>query len=69
MASGKNRLLLQRCFTAVKQQASAAYPASKPVTTYFFQPMKARGCTGPPNVEDHAILAKELEPFLQKLLQ
>jgi hypothetical protein len=63
MASDKNRLLLQCCLTAVQQQANAAYPASKPVAMYFFQPMKARGCTGHPNVEHHAILAEELEPL------
>ncbi|MFD1875145.1 SGNH/GDSL hydrolase family protein [Hymenobacter bucti] len=69
MASGQNRALLQRCLTAVQQQTNAAYPASKPVATYFFQPMQARGCSGHPNVEDHAILAKELEPFFSKLLR
>lgn len=69
MASGRNRALLQRCLTAVQQQTNAAYPTAKPVATYFFQPMQARGCSGHPNVEDHAILAKELEPFFSKLLR
>jgi lysophospholipase L1-like esterase len=69
MITGKNRLLLQNCLTAVQQQTNAAYPSDKPVATYFFQPMQARGCSGHPNVEDHAILAKELEPFFQKLLR
>lgn len=68
MASGPNRALLQRCLTAVQQQTNAAYPAAKPVAAYFFRPMQARGCTGHPNVEDHAILAEELAPFFQKLL-
>jgi len=69
MASGSNRVLLQRCLTAVQQRTNAAYPSALPVATYFFQPMQARGCSGHPNVEDHAILAKELEPFFQKLLR
>jgi hypothetical protein len=69
MANGQNRALLQRCLTAVQQQTNATYPTAKPVATYFFQPMQARGCSGHPNVEDHAILAKELTPFFQKLLQ
>jgi hypothetical protein len=68
MASGNNRLLLQRCLTAVQQQTNAAYPTAEPVATYFFQPMQAHGCAGHPSVEDHAILAKELVPFFQKLL-
>lgn len=69
MVSGKNRVLLQHCLTAVQRQATAADPSAKPVATYFFAPMQARGCSGHPNVEDHAILAKELEPFFQKLLR
>ncbi|RZK31438.1 MAG: GDSL family lipase [Hymenobacter sp.] len=68
MISGKNRVLLQNCLTVVKQQTDAGYPADKPVALYFFQPMQPRGCSSHPSVEDHAILAKELEPFFQKLL-
>ena len=68
MASGPNRALLQRCLTAVQQQTNAANPTALPVATYFFKPMQARGCNGHPNVEDHAILAKELEPFFRQLL-
>ena len=30
--------------------------------------MTAKGCTGHPSVEDHAVLANELEPFFKKLL-
>jgi hypothetical protein len=69
MINGKNRTLLQNCLTAVKQQTDAGYPTDKPVAVYFFQPMQAHGCSGHPSVEDHAILAKEIEPFFQKLLQ
>ncbi len=68
MLNGKNRTLLQNCLTAVKQKTDAAYPADKPVAVYFFRPMQARGCTGHPSVEDHAILAKELTPFFRQLL-
>jgi len=68
MINGRNRTLLQNCLTAVKQKTDASYPADKPVAVYFFQPMQARGCSGHPNVEDHAVLAKELAPFFQKLL-
>jgi lysophospholipase L1-like esterase len=30
--------------------------------------MTARGCGGHPSVDDHEILAKELAPFLKKLI-
>jgi lysophospholipase L1-like esterase len=68
MMNGKNRTLLQNCLTAVQQKTNAGYPADKPVAVYFFQPMQARGCSGHPSVEDHALLAQELAPFFQKLL-
>jgi hypothetical protein len=68
MISGQTRLKLQNCLTAVKQKIDALHPGDKPVALHFFQPMLARGCTGHPNVEDHALLARELEPFFKQLL-
>ena len=68
MIQGKNRETLQNCITAVKGKIDALHPGDKPVALYFFRPMQARGCSGHPNVEDHAIMAEELVPFFQKLL-
>ena len=68
MINGADRTLLQNCLTAVKAKTDAMHPLSKPVALYFFNPMQPHGCTYHPNVEDHAILAKELEPFYRKLL-
>ncbi|HEV8084760.1 MAG TPA: GDSL-type esterase/lipase family protein [Chitinophagaceae bacterium] len=69
MIHDKGRTLLQNCLTAVKQNIDAAHTKDKVVALYFFNPMQAHGCSGHPNVEDHAILANELIPFFQKLLQ
>ncbi|MEO5893526.1 MAG: hypothetical protein ABIQ31_24950, partial [Ferruginibacter sp.] len=68
MINGSGRLLLQNCLTAVKQK-SDELQRDKPLSLYFFEPMQAHGCGGHPNVEDHAILAKELIPFFKKLLE
>ncbi|MHA6248390.1 SGNH/GDSL hydrolase family protein [Pontibacter sp. CAU 1760] len=68
MVQGANRTLLQSTLLAVKAATDAAYPADKPVALHFFEPMQARGCSGHPNVEDHAILAQELVPFFSELL-
>jgi len=68
MINGEKRITLQNCLTAVKENIDALYPSDKKVALYFFRPMQARGCTGHPNIEDHAILAKELVPFFKKLL-
>lgn len=68
MLHDRKRSLLQNCLSAVKEKVDSLNPASKPVALYFFQPMQAKGCTGHPSVEDHAILASELVPFFKKLL-
>ncbi|MDB5241495.1 MAG: family lipase, partial [Spirosoma sp.] len=68
MLNGKNRSTLQNCLAAVKAGADAANPSDKPVALYFFRSMRARGCSGHPSVEDHAMLAQELVPFFSKLL-
>ncbi len=68
MISGERRQILQDCLTNVKKSIDALYPSAKPVAVYFFNPMQAKGCGGHPSVADHALLAKELEPFFKKLL-
>ncbi|MGZ5248506.1 MAG: GDSL-type esterase/lipase family protein, partial [Flavitalea sp.] len=69
MLKGDDRQILQGCLTTIKAHIDALYPTSKPVATYFFKPMEARGCTGHPSVEDHAILADELKGFFEELLK
>jgi mannobiose 2-epimerase len=68
MVNGSDRELLQNCLSAIKISVDALYPASQPAALHFFKPMQARGCTGHPSVEDHAILAEELIPFFKSLL-
>jgi lysophospholipase L1-like esterase len=68
MLTGKSRTTLQNCLTAVQAATNAANPGGKPVAVHLFQPMQAHGCSGHPNVEDHAIIAQELAPFFKKLL-
>ena len=68
MINGDGRITLQNCLAAVKTNIDELYKNDKPVALYFFKPMLARGCSGHPRVEDHAILAEELIPFFKKLL-
>lgn len=69
MVKNKNGKLLEDCINAVKNKINAAYPDSKPVEVFFFQPMEAHGCGGHPSVEDHAIMAEQVKPFFERLLQ
>jgi len=68
MIHGKDREKFQNCLSVVKKNVDALYPNDKPVAVYFFSELNARGCTGHPNLEDHAILAEVLIPFFEKLL-
>jgi len=69
IVDGDGRTKLQNCLTAVKQHVDSLYPADKPVAIFFFKPMQAQGCSGHPNVEDHAVLADEVAPFFKQLLK
>lgn len=68
MVSGEARALLQNCLTAVKANVDQLNPSAKPVSVFFFKPMRAKGCSGHPNVEDHGVMAEELLPFFKSLL-
>lgn len=68
MVNNERSVKLKNCLTAVKQNIDTSHPTDKPVALFFFKPMKAQGCTGHPNVEDHAVLADEVAPFFNGLL-
>ena len=69
MINGDNRILLQNCLTAVKENIDSLYSSGKKIAVYFFNPMQAHGCSGHPSVAEHAILANELIPFFKNLLK
>jgi lysophospholipase L1-like esterase len=68
MIKSDRRTTLQNCLTAVKQKIDDSSSSDKPIAVFFFKPMEAQGCTGHPNVEDHAVLAREVAPFFKGLL-
>jgi hypothetical protein len=69
MVKGESGIKLEDCLTAVQQKIDSLYPADKKVAKFFFESMEARGCTGHPSVEDHAILADQLKDFFAGLLK
>lgn len=69
MIKGKDAIILQNCLKSIKTKIDGLYPADKPVATFFFEPMDPHGCSAHPSVEDHAILAEQLQPFFAGLLK
>jgi lysophospholipase L1-like esterase len=68
MINGARRIKLQSCLTAVKTNIDTEFSSGSRVAVFFFKPMEARGCTGHPNVDDHALLAEQVTPFFKGLL-
>jgi hypothetical protein len=68
MLNGRKREALQNYLAVVKKHIDGEYRSGKRVSLFYFKPMQARGCSGHPNIEDHAILAAELVPFFKKLM-
>ncbi|HEX2532134.1 MAG TPA: GDSL-type esterase/lipase family protein [Chitinophagaceae bacterium] len=68
MVQGERGRLLERCLARVKERVDKAHPGAYPVALFFFSPFQARGCTGHPDVEDHARMAEEVTPALKALL-
>ena len=66
MIKGSKRLLLQNCLSTIRILAEKN--SGIRISTFFFKPMEAGGCTGHPSVNDHAVMAKELYPFFKELL-
>ena len=69
MVSGTRNDVFVDCLNRVKRQTDNAFPNDIPVAVFLFKPMKAGGCTGHPNVEDHAVMAEQLQPFLMDMMK
>jgi lysophospholipase L1-like esterase len=69
MVSGERNVLLENCLQTIKMHIDHSHPSDKPVSLFFFKPMKAGGCAGHPSVQDHMVLADELYPFLKGLIE
>lgn len=69
IVEGSKKALLENCLTAIKNKVDSLQPSSTPLALYFFTPRKGQGCTGHPNLQDHAEMAEEITPFFQNLLK
>lgn len=68
MVSGTRNEILIDCLNRVKRQTDAAFPNDKPVSVFLFNPMRARGCGGHPNVDDHGVLADQMVENFRTLI-
>ena len=64
MLSGKKEGLLFECLLEVERH----FAANQEISIFEFQALKPSGCSSHPNVEEHKVMAEQLEPFLRKLI-
>ncbi|MEO5564137.1 MAG: GDSL-type esterase/lipase family protein [Chitinophagaceae bacterium] len=69
MLNGDKRDLMIACLQTVQGKAKELYPSKSPIEIFQFNPMVPKGCGYHPDINDHEILAKEIEPFFRKLLK
>lgn len=67
MVSGERNTILVDCLKKV-MKAFESDTTHKPIALFQYDAMHANGCTGHPNIEDHKIMASQLEPLFTKLL-
>jgi hypothetical protein len=67
MVSGERNVTLVKCL----KQVIAAFKKDKKhkkIALFEYQPMQPKGCGSHPDIEDHKVMAQQLESFFKKLL-
>ena len=64
MLSGKKEVMLMECLLEVKEYFSE----NRNISIYEFKSFIPSGCSSHPDVNEHKIMAEQLEPFLKRLM-
>lgn len=67
MVSGDRNTVLVNCLKAVIKTFKKDNK-HKPIALFEYDAMHANGCTGHPNIQDHTMMAAQLQPFFTQLL-
>lgn len=67
MISGEKNAVFVKCLKEVIA-AFANDKAHKPIALFEFKPMVPKGCGYHPDIDDHLLMAQQLEPVLKKML-
>jgi lysophospholipase L1-like esterase len=69
MVRGKNSAILLSCLKSVQKSMSAQPKTAHTIKIFTFRPMQATGCDGHPSLQEHEEMARELIPFMKKVLK
>jgi lysophospholipase L1-like esterase len=67
MVSGDSNVIFVKCLKKVIQSFEGD-KIHKPIALFEYKSMTAHGCGGHPDVEDHKIMAEQMNSFFKKLL-
>lgn len=68
MISGEKNTVFVTCIKEIAA-AFASDSQHKPIEVFEFKPMKPKGCGAHPDIDDHVVMANELEPVFKRLLE
>jgi hypothetical protein len=68
MLNGPKGPLMLTCLERVQSRCREVYAGKKGIQIFRFQPMEPKGCSYHPDLKDHEVMAKQLEPFLRRIL-
>ncbi len=64
MVSGTKGKMLLKCLLEIKEH----FTSKNEISIFEFQSLNPSGCSSHPSVEEHQIMAAQLQPFLKKLI-
>lgn len=68
MLNGPKGPLMLTCLERVQSRCREVYAGKKGIQIFRFQPMEPKGCSYHPDLNDHEVMAKQLEPFFRRIL-
>ena len=69
MVTGERSEILYLCLQSVKNKSATQFPGKKKINVFRFNVVPSTGCSGHPTIEEHKMMAEQLLPFLQKLVE
>ena len=69
MSGEHNSVTFTNCLESIKEKANVEIKNIRPISVFSFSPMIPTGCSNHPGLKEHAMMADELAPMVEELLQ
>jgi lysophospholipase L1-like esterase len=65
MISDERSEVLYICLQSVQKEAAKQFPGQKEIRVFRFNEVPSTGCSGHPTIEEHKMMAAQLQPYLK----